>query len=68
MLEEEKSWWKKKGFYACACVMLIGVMAVGAVVFRNAKLKNSEKMLAEIEKEIPAITAAQMQGTGSEEK
>ncbi len=53
MLEEEKSWWKKKGFYTCACVMLIGVMAVGAVVFRNAKMKNSGQLLAEIEKEIP---------------
>lgn len=53
MLEEEKSWWKRKGFYTCACVMLIGVMAVGAVAFRNAKLKNSRDMLAKIEKEIP---------------
>ena len=58
MLEEEKSWWKKKGFYTCACVMLIGVMAVGAVVFRNAKQKNSGEMLAKIEKEISEKNAA----------
>ena len=67
MLEEEKSWWKKKGFYACACVMLIGVMAVGAVAFRNAKLKNSEKILAEIEKEIPE-TKADSKPENSEDK
>ena len=38
--------------------MLIGVMAVGAVVFRNAKQKNSGEMLAKIEKEISEKNAA----------
>lgn len=68
MLDEEKSWWKKKGFYACACVMLIGVMAIGAVVFRNAKLKNSQKMLAEIEKEIPETRTSEKSADSGEKE
>lgn len=58
MLEEKESFWKKKGFYTSVCVMLVGVMAVGAITYRklNAPQNSDNKLLANIATEVPAAT------------
>lgn len=57
MLEEKESFWKKKGFYTSMCVMLVGVMAVGAITYRRLDApQNSNKLLANIATEVPAET------------
>lgn len=56
MLEEKESFWKKKGFYLSACVLLVGVMAVGAVCYRKANFKNDGNMMADIATAVPEQT------------
>ena len=60
MLKEKESFWKKKGFYTSVCVMLVGVMAVGAITYRklNAPQNGDNKLLANIATEVPAATKA----------
>ncbi len=55
MFEEKESFWKKKGFYACACVLLVGIMAVGAIASRKFTVGggNENKMMANIATEVP---------------
>ena len=53
MFEEKESFWQKKGFYFSACLLLVGVMAVGAICYRQANQKNNEKMMADIATEEP---------------
>lgn len=58
MFEEKESFWKKKGFYLSACVLLIGVMAVGALFYRQTNLVDNESdMMANIATEVPDTTA-----------
>ena len=60
MLEEKETFWKKKGFYASACVLLIGIMAVSAIAYRkwNTAPDSGNKMMANIATEVPAATPA----------
>ena len=60
MLEEKETFWKKKGFYASACVLLIGIMAVSAIAYRkwNTASDSGNKMMANIATEVPAATPA----------
>lgn len=61
MLEEKESFWKKKGFYASACVLLVGVMAVGALTYRKLYMNDSEnQMMANIATEVPEATPGRM--------
>ena len=46
----------KKGFYFSACLLLVGVMAVGAICYRQANRKNTDKMMADIATEEPQET------------
>ncbi|MCD7826165.1 MAG: M23 family metallopeptidase [Clostridiaceae bacterium] len=65
MLQENESFWKKKGFYVCACVLLVGVMAVGALFYRQVGLGDTqEEMMADIATEIPA-DSAEISGAGA---
>lgn len=57
MFEEKESFWQKKGFYFSACLLLVGVMAVGAICYRQANQKNNEKMMADIATEEPQNTS-----------
>lgn len=58
MFEEKESFWKKRGFYLSACVLLIGVMAVGALFYRQTNLADNESnMMAGIATEVPDTTA-----------
>lgn len=58
MMETKESFWKRKGFYWAACVLVIGVMAVGAVFYRGGKTENDNQgMMANIATEIPDSTA-----------
>lgn len=50
--EEKASWWQKKGFYMASGLLLIGVIALGAVFYRQNDPGNSE-MLADIATEVP---------------
>ena len=56
MFEEKESFWQKKGFYFSACLLLVGVMAVGAICYRQANRKNTDKMMADIATEEPQET------------
>lgn len=53
MFEEKESWWKSKGFYFSACVLLVGVMAAGVVFYQKSGKSGADKMLAEIATEVP---------------
>lgn len=53
MFEEKESWWKSKGFYVSACVLLVGVMAAGVVFYQKSDKSGADKMLAEIATEMP---------------
>lgn len=58
MFEEKESFWKKKGFYLSACVLLVCVMAVGAIFYRKTNLnENESNMMANIATEVPSSTA-----------
>ena len=58
MFEEKESFWKKKGFYVSACVLLVCVMAVGAVCYRKANFaEDDHNMMANIATEVPDATA-----------
>ena len=50
--DEKASWWQKKGFYMASGLLLIGVIALGAVFYRQNDPGNSE-MLADIATEVP---------------
>lgn len=66
MLEEKESFWKKKGFYASACVLLVGVMAVGALTYRKLYMNDSEnQMMANIATEVPEETPGRISDAGS---
>lgn len=59
MFEEKESFWKKKGFYFSACVLLVCVMAVGAIFYRKANFaENESNMMANIATEVPSSTAS----------
>lgn len=68
MFEEKESFWQKKGFYFSACLLLVGVMAVGAICYRQANQKNNEKMMADIATEEPQETAKASVSTKEEAK
>lgn len=68
MFEEKESFWQKKGFYFSACLLLVGVMAVGAICYRQANRKNNEKMMADIATEEPQETAKATASTKEEAK
>lgn len=53
MFEEKESWWKSKGFYFSACVLLVGVIAAGVVFYQKSGKSGADKMLAEIATEVP---------------
>lgn len=54
MMETKESFWKKKGFYWAACVLVIGVMAVAAIFYRGGSTENDNQgMMANIATEIP---------------
>lgn len=58
MMETKESFWKRKGFYWAACVLVIGVMAVAAIFYRGGNSENDEQgMMANIATEIPGSTA-----------
>lgn len=57
MFEEKESFWKKKGFYVSACVLLVAIMAVGVIYYRQADTKGEDKLLANIATEVPETTA-----------
>lgn len=57
MFEEKESFWQKKGFYFSACILLVGVMAVGAICVRQANNQNGNKLMANIATEVPQPTA-----------
>ncbi len=60
MFEEKETFWKKKGFYVSACVLLVGVMAVSAITYRkwNTVSDSNGKIMANIATEMPAATPA----------
>lgn len=58
MFEEKESWWKSKGFYFSACVLLVGVMAAGVVFYQKNGKNGADKMLAEIATEMPESSPA----------
>lgn len=60
MFEEKETFWKKKGFYASACVLLVGIMAVSAIAYRkwNFGTGDNNKMMADIATEMPVATPA----------
>lgn len=58
MFEEKESWWKSKGFYFSACVLLVGVMAAGVIFYQKSGKNGADKMLAEIATEMPESTPA----------
>ena len=43
MFEEKETFWKKKGFYASACVLLVGIMAVSAIAYRKLTSQRTKK-------------------------
>ena len=54
MFEEKESFWKKKGFYVSTCVLLVCVMAIGAICYRKTNLSgNDDNMMADIVTETP---------------
>ncbi len=58
MFEEKESLWRKKGFYIAACVLLVCIMAVGAIGYRKVNLQNNAgNMMANIATEVPNSTA-----------
>ena len=57
MFEEKESFWKKKGFYVSACVLLVAIMAVGVIYSRQVDTKGEDKLLANIATEVPEATA-----------
>lgn len=67
MFEEKESWWKSKGFYFSACVLLVGVMAAGVVFYQKSGKNGADKLLAEIATEMPESSPAG-DGALSEEK
>jgi septal ring factor EnvC (AmiA/AmiB activator) len=56
MLEDKESFWKRKGFYASACVLLVGIMAVGALTYRKLYMNNSGNQMASIATAVPETT------------
>jgi len=58
MFEDKESWWKSKGFYFSACVLLVGVMAAGVVFYQKSSKSGADKMLADIATEMPESSAA----------
>lgn len=61
MFEEKGSFWKKKGFYVSACVLLVAIMAVGVIYYRQADTSGEDKLLADIATEVPEATATPSQ-------
>lgn len=57
MFEEKESFWRKKGFYFSACILLVGVMAVGAIFVRQMNNQDGNKLMANIATEVPQPTA-----------
>lgn len=57
MFDEKESFWKKKGFYVSACVLLVAIMAVGVIYYRKPDTKGEDKLLAGIATEVPEATA-----------
>ena len=58
MMETKESFWKRKGFYWAACVLVIGIMAVAAVFYRGGNTgDDNQGMMANIATEIPGNTA-----------
>lgn len=53
MDKKKETWWRSKGVYASACVMLVGVMAAGAVFLREKDMINSDRNMASISTAIP---------------
>lgn len=68
MFEEKESWWKSKGFYFSACVLLVGVMAAGVVFYQKSGKSGADKMLAEIATEVPESSNVTGGSAISEEK
>lgn len=68
MFEEKESWWKSKGFYFSACVLLVGVMAAGVVFYQKSGKNGADKMLAEIATEVPESSKVTGGSAISEEK
>lgn len=56
MFEEKESFWKKKGFYISACALLIAIMAVGVVYYRQTTPDSENDLLANIATEMPEVT------------
>lgn len=56
MFEEKESFWRKKGFYISACALLIAIMGVGVVYYRQADNGSDNKLLANIATEVPEPT------------
>ena len=57
MFEEKESFWKKKGFYISACTLLIAIMAVGVIYYRQTEPDSENDLLANIATEMPEVTA-----------
>lgn len=58
MMETKESFWKRKGFYWAACVLVIGIMAVAAIFYRGGGTEDGNQgMMANIATEIPDNTA-----------
>lgn len=56
MFEDKESFWKKRGFYISACALLVAIMAVGIVYYRQAGTDSNDKLLANIATEVPEPT------------
>lgn len=54
MDKKKETWWRSKGVYASACVMLVGVMAAGALFLREKEIISSSENMAGISTEVPA--------------
>lgn len=51
--DEKASWWQKKGFYMASGLLLIGVIALGAIFYRQSDPGSNNEMLADIATEVP---------------
>lgn len=58
MFEDKESFWKKKGFYISACALLIAIMAVGVIYYRQTAPDSENDLLANIATEMPEVTEA----------
>jgi len=56
MFEEKESIWRKKGFYVSVCTLLLGILAVGTISYRQSHRPQENNLMAGIATEVPEAT------------